>query len=216
MNVNEIMQAIQNWKDLINSFYAGNPNAGPQILNYLKQGDYFEIQRSDYNSWRKINPSFIHCYVGIGDDNKLKFFLIDSVNDRKGNFENTIFDKDFQQDGDQGDHDITAEEVVERKTNWQQFDQQWLSQIDQNTNPIFRAVQIAFSDYNDIFSTPTNQSKNFFGLRNSESQSFDYDIEIIISTLLYNVDELEYSVDVTKPIPPFSRGEGLSDYKLLI
>ncbi len=211
-----IKNSIQRWNDLIQAFYSQRPNAGEQILSHLLEGDYFEVNRQEYDYWKKINPLYIHCYLGINADNQLEFHLLDSINDAQGDFDNHIFTKSYLPSQDQGDHDIEEVEVIERKNNWQQFNNQWLNEINQNNNPILRAVQISFSDYLDIFNTQTQKCSNFFGLRNADNTSFQHEIEIIIGTMMTTIEsESEYYVDVTRPVPPFGGGESLADYKLL-
>lgn len=207
---------INRWNNLIQAFYNQRPGAREQILNHLLEGEYFEVNRLEYEYWKSINPPYIHCYLGINANNRLEFYLLDSINDAQGNFNNHIFPKDYLPSQDQGDHDIEETEVIERKNNWQQFNNQWLNEINQNTNPILRAVQISFSDYQDIFNAPTQKCSNFFGLRNAADTSFQHEIEIIIGTMMTTTEsESEYYVDVTRPVPPFGGGESLSDYKLL-
>ncbi len=230
MNLSEIKTAMTRWQNLINGYYNSNPQAAQQILDTLNQGEYFNIDRQEFQVWEQLNPSSIHCYVGIDSNSELKFFLIDSVNDASGAFENNIVVKNYSPNHDLNQllsnlnsnlppvvepYEISKSEAKQRRTNWIQNDTVWLGEINPNLNPVFQAFQIPFIDFQAIFSHNVSTATNFLGLRNSGSNLFQFDIELIVGTTITSPNDLDYFVDVSRPIPPFSGGESTSDYKLL-
>ncbi|MDH6250301.1 hypothetical protein M2347_000028 [Chryseobacterium sp. H1D6B] len=228
MTIDTIYQAIKQWKTLADSYKNGNKDSESEILDYLNQGSHFSVSGEEIKQW-KVNleneeTKTIHAYVGINED-KLKFFLIDSKSDADADFDDIAI-KEFTRRAPDGiiqnESDLTnnppisSESAIYRNFRWDMYCSSWLET--QKTEPFFQLVSIPFYDYERLHLEDGESCTCFFGLTNetdAASPIFDYHIEIITVKNL-SIDEIsKIAEDYSTPRPPFTV-DTIQDYQLLL
>ena len=228
MTTENIFEALKNWKNLIDSYTAGNDANGTEILNYLNQGTHFSVSGKEIEQWRmnleKEELKRIHAYVGI-HEKQLKFFLIDSKSDKDADF-STIVIKDFLSNFPESKIEsscdmvelpttITAESAINRNFRWNMFGTAWLRS--QKDKDFFQVISIPFSDYEKMRIEGEKTCTSFFGLTDdleNRNPDFPYHIEIITVESLAINHMSETAENYSTPRPPFSV-DILHDYQLL-
>jgi hypothetical protein len=226
MEIDTIYQAIKNWKILIDSYKNGNAESGKQIIKYLNQGSHFSVEGSEITAWKNRleneSDKTIHTYMGI-DENRLKFFLIDSKSDAEGNF-NYIGVKDFGRippgnisiNNELVSLPITSEAAIYRNFRFNMYATAWLET--QKSEP-FRLISIPFEDFERMNITNSESCTSFFGLTNEMLESSpiaDYHIEIITVKSI-GVDSISQTAEnYSTPRPPFTVNDPISKYQLLL
>lgn len=237
----KIFESIKTWKILIDDFLTTQDIVkGEKILNLLNQGNFFKTTYEEVAAWKTSleqepdeEKRAIHVYVGIVDE-KLKIYLIDSVNDKAGNFDNTITVKDFHREiptesvgeklrafmdalGDGLTQPVPINQVAFRNFKWNIYCGEWLRNKGGNNGTLFQVIRIPFKDYTSFNLEPGQCCFNFFGLREMISgQPASEEIEILVIKGSTLGDMGEFGKNYSTPRPPFSITDPVDDYQLLI
>jgi hypothetical protein len=228
MQTDTIYQAIKNWKTLIDSYKNGNEESKKQIMNYLNQGSHFSVEGNEIKKWKEKleNESYktIHVYLGINED-KLKFFLIDSKSDADEDF-SYIAVKEFSRSAPESspnisselisDPPITSESAIYRNFRFNMYGNAWL---ETQKAELFRIISIPFDDYERMGLADDQSCTSFFGLTNETLKNTsigDYHIEIITVKDI-GVDNISLTAEnYSTPRPPFTVSDPIGNYKLLL
>ncbi|MBT2620127.1 hypothetical protein [Chryseobacterium sp. ISL-6] len=229
MTTENIYLSIKKWKTLIDSYKSGNDANEKEILGYLNQGTHFSVSGNEVALWKtnleNADPKRVHAYLGI-DENKLKFFLIDSKSDREADF-NNIFIKEFtrQSPEDQAQNTtnleilppITSESAINRNFRWNMYATAWLKA--QKTEPFVQVITIPFEDYERLGLGDSESCTCFFGLTDEAEKGdtdFAYHIEIITVKDL-TINEMSRTAEnYSTPRPPFTVADPVDNYQLLL
>ncbi len=252
MDIEVIKRAIKNWSILVQDFEKVSISeenyeiTGNTILKYLNQGNYFKITEKEIENWKNtikhIDEASIHVYVAIDSNTGfLKFYLIDSENDGKGDFDNTIIEKDFlfnigdnigsnaknliknfdnsfpvfnSSDNPPNSNSISLESIFTRCFKWTMLCEDWLKNQKKADLPIFKVMEIPFKDYTALKLAPGEVCFNFFGLRESTLYN-NNELEIIVTKAFTLETIITSGQDFSTPRPPFTLEEK-EGYKLLI
>lgn len=228
MQINTIYQSVKNWKTLNDSYKNGNEESRKEIMKYLNQGSHFSVSGYEINQWKQNlenqSDKSIHVYLGI-DEDKLKFFLIDSKSDAASDF-NYIIIKEFDRTPPENEPassaglvlslPITSEAAIYRNFRFNMYGSAWLGT--QKAEP-FRIVTIPFADYERMNLADDEFCTSFFGLTNEtlvESSLADYHIEIITVKDI-GVDTISQTAEnYSTPRPPFTVIDPVDNYQLLL
>jgi len=118
-------------------------------LSYLTAGFGFRIDEAEYKKWGKINPNIeqINLYFGIDNNNKMVFYLVDSITDKLGKnnnlsaykIEENVFIKNFEDSSSinhntiesipnilfRNRNDPSPKQVLSRILSWQLYSKIW-------------------------------------------------------------------------------------------
>lgn len=211
-----------------------NRNNVEKALDYLNQGNCFEITEQMYEKWKKAElkeTDHIHAYVGI-NDGKMEFYLIDSIadsNPEKIKLENIIQCKyavgmnNFQDiphfaaiEKKEGET-ITPLTGSERFLRWMLLRQPLLEEKATDWN-VFQVICIPFSDMLNIFDQAKDKRAivtfGITGEHPANPKDYHNNVELILWSDHFVSDErIE---DVALPIPPYGPKHNKEHFQLLI
>ena len=181
--------AIDKWNDVRLS--------GPAMIQYFKEGAYFEVKRSQYQNWKNLptQPEYIHAYLGIANQ-KLMLYFIDNVTDAipitsssakgqfNGNLQHSAYapsmlaNPRFASELDNlGSTQLTPLEALERSTRWSLHSHAWLTQN-------------AGSNMTQVLVIPFGDFETLFGAQHLA-------IDSVLMLLALKMDELDVLLDET-------------------
>lgn len=212
MDFKEIENAIKEWSDIRTS-----PGT---VVNYLKQGSCFKIEKAQYELWKKNPPKDFYVYMGIFKGT-LKFILTNKVLDKNSAaHKDLIFVQDYlpglkmKEEGFINkaiDGGITVLDALKKAMRWNVFMKSWVYFKVNTTYGIFEAFKVPFSDLVSQFDNAgCEQSLVQFGLgENIEAElvlwGLDTDIELQ-ATLVMKSEAIAPPVeDLATPCPPFGQ-----------
>ncbi|MFP7655565.1 hypothetical protein [Chryseobacterium proteolyticum] len=227
MTTESIYQSIKKWKTLIDAYKSGIDGSEAEILGYLNQGTHFSVSGKEIDQW-KINlgnseDPKIHAYLGI-DEDRLKFFLIDSESDKTADF-NDIVIREFTRDSPnvtlqnttnlEIDPPITSESAINRNFRWNMYCTTWLKA--QKVQDFVQIVAIPFADFDRLGLDGDQSGTCFFGLTDDPENAsvFAYHVEIITVKDLTISEMSKTAENYSTPRPPFTAADPVDNYQLL-
>ncbi|MDQ1806252.1 hypothetical protein RAH57_19865 [Chryseobacterium sp. CKR4-1] len=227
MTTESIYQSIKKWKTLIDAYKSGIDGSEAEILGYLNQGTHFSVSGKEIDQW-KINlgnseDPKIHAYLGI-DEDRLKFFLIDSESDKTADF-NDIVIREFTRDSPnvtvqnttnlEVDPPITSESAINRNFRWNMYCTTWLKA--QKVQDFVQIVAIPFADFDRLGLDGDQSGTCFFGLTDDPENAsvFAYHVEIITVKDLTISEMSKTAENYSTPRPPFTAADPVDNYQLL-
>lgn len=227
MTTESIYQSIKKWKTLIDAYKSGIDGSEAEILSYLNQGTHFSVSGKEIDQW-KINlgnseDQKIHAYLGI-DEDRLKFFLIDSESDKTADF-NDIVIREFTRDSPnvtvqnttnlEIDPPITSESAINRNFRWNMYCTTWLKA--QKVQDFVQIVAIPFADFDRLGLDGDQSGTCFFGLTDDPENAsvFAYHVEIITVKDLTISEMSKTAENYSTPRPPFTAADPVDNYQLL-
>lgn len=227
MTTESIYQSIKKWKTLIDAYKSGIDGSEAEILGYLNQGTHFSVSGKEIDQW-KINlgnseDPKIHAYLGI-DEDRLKFFLIDSESDKTSDF-NDIVIREFTRDSPnvtvqnttnlEIDPPITSESAINRNFRWNMYCTTWLKA--QKVQDFVQIVAIPFADFDRLGLDGDQSGTCFFGLTDDPENAsvFAYHVEIITVKDLTISEMSKTAENYSTPRPPFTAADPVDNYQLL-
>ncbi|WP_223605703.1 hypothetical protein [Chryseobacterium sp. OSA05B] len=228
MEIENICNAIRKWNTLTELYQIGNKVSEQEILNALNQGTHFSVTGKEIQEWKNklehVESPTIHAYAGI-DEDRLKFFLIDSKSDAEADFSHILV-KEFTRDSvDPWQQyfsealiapSIDWESAVNRNFRWNMFGSTWLEL--NREKPFLRLISIPFSDYEKLGLEEDHLCISFLGLTTllkDRSSLSDYHIEFITVKHLEVNEMSKEAEDFSTPRPPFTMSDQ-QNFQLLI
>jgi hypothetical protein len=212
MEFKEIENAVKEWSDIRTS-----PGT---VVNYLKQGCCFKIEKWQYELWKKNPPKNFYVYMGIFKGS-LKFILTDRVLDNdSATHKDLIFVQDYLPGlkmTEEGfinkaiDGGITVLDALKKTMRWNVFMNSWVYFKVNTTYGIFEAFKVPFSDLVSQFDNAgCEESLVQFGLgENIEAElilwGLDTDLELQANLGLKTADTSAPVEDLATPCPPFGQ-----------
>jgi len=227
MTTESIYQSIKKWKTLIDAYRSGIDGSEAEILGYLNQGTHFSVSGKEIDQW-KINlgnseDPKIHAYLGI-DEDRLKFFLIDSESDKTSDFTDIVI-REFTRDSPnvtvqnttnlEVDPPITSESAINRNFRWNMYCTTWLKA--QKVQDFVQIVAIPFADFDRLGLNGDQSGTCFFGLTDDPENAsvFAYHVEIITVKDLTISEMSKTAENYSTPRPPFTAADPVDNYQLL-
>ncbi|MDC8104716.1 hypothetical protein MTQ00_09205 [Chryseobacterium sp. B21-037] len=227
MTTESIYQSIKKWKTLIDAYKSGIDGSEAEILGYLNQGTHFSVSGKEIDQW-KINlgnseDPKIHAYLGI-DEDRLKFFLIDSESDKTSDFTDIVI-REFTRDSPnvtvqnttnlEVDPPITSESAINRNFRWNMYCTTWLKA--QKVQDFVQIVAIPFADFDRLGLDGDQSGTCFFGLTDDPENAsvFAYHVEIITVKDLTISEMSKTAENYSTPRPPFTAADPVDNYQLL-
>ncbi|WP_418124561.1 hypothetical protein ACNFU2_07850 [Chryseobacterium sp. PTM-20240506] len=227
MTTESIYQSIKKWKTLIDAYKSGIDGSEAEILGYLNQGTHFSVSGKEIDQW-KINlgnseDPKVHAYLGI-DEDRLKFFLIDSESDKTSDFTDIVI-REFTRDSPnvtvqnttnlEIDPPITSESAINRNFRWNMYCTTWLKA--QKVQDFVQIVAIPFADFDRLGLDGDQSGTCFFGLTDDPENAsvFAYHVEIITVRDLTISEMSKTAENYSTPRPPFTAADPVDNYQLL-
>ncbi len=225
MDINQICQAIENWKILTDSYKDGNHESRKKLLGLLNQGSHFSVEADEIQAWTKrlgnASDKLIHVYAGIEDD-VFKLYLIDSASDAAGNF-TYIVTKEMNRNPpyDMPDPQLVCAPISSQSAIYRNFifDMYCSAWMETQKEDFFRIISIPFEDYEGMNLTKNESCISFFGLTNEETTASslkEYHIEFITMKDLDIGSMSSTAENYSTPRPPFTAADPDTNYQLLL
>lgn len=212
MGIDEIKKAIGEWSIARTS--------EEDVLTYLKQGNCFKIERSNYDLWKAKSPKNLHVYLGIFDG-QLQFVLIDSESDKDPSANvGSIVVQDYYpgldlMDAGIVDHatdgSVKVVDALKRVMKWNVFMESWVRNNVKSSAGIFQAFIIPFSDLTSQFEVAgCDETMVIFGLKGKDADLMLWGMPKSVENIGVRSAVASTSVnggapveDLSTPCPPF-------------